>query len=107
MKLVHTVCEFDQDVVSHDITCVKFSAAWCGPCKQMEAFVESLEQNYPKVHFIHVDIDHLQPLARRYKVESIPSFVALTKDKRVQARFVGANKEGLENFILRNFIFQE
>jgi hypothetical protein len=46
MKLVNTVSEFDQD-----ITCVKFSAAWCGPCKQIEPFVQSSEQKISKSAF--------------------------------------------------------
>jgi thioredoxin 1 len=107
MKLVQTVSEFDEDLVSHEMICVLFSTAWCSPCKQVEPFVESLEQKYPTLHFIHVDIDHLKPLAKRYKVESIPYFVALTKDKKIQDRYVSANQEGLKNFILRNFVLQE
>lgn len=52
---------------------VKFSAPWCGPCRQMEKTIENIEANENnRVKFYNVDVDELQELADEYEIMSIP-----------------------------------
>jgi thioredoxin 1 len=99
MKVIKTVNEFNNEILSHDITCVKFSATWCRPCKQIEPFVKSLEEKYPLINFIHVDVNLLESVSDHYKVESIPCFIAITKNAKVQSRIVGSNTVNIQKFM--------
>jgi thiol:disulfide interchange protein len=69
---------------------VLFTADWCGPCKQMKAWVfsdtgiaEAIEDNFVPVR---VDLSHEglpdQHLADRYGVQAIPTILTLTSAGR-------------------------
>ena len=51
---------------------LKFTAAWCGPCKAYAPTVEEVAGEFPDVEFIEVDIDQDQATAAQWRVRSIP-----------------------------------
>ena len=51
---------------------IKFSAQWCGPCRQMEKTIESIESDVNNVKFYNIDVDELPELAEEFEVMSIP-----------------------------------
>lgn len=51
---------------------VKFSAQWCGPCRQMEKTIESIEKDVNNVKFYNIDVDELPELAEEFGIMSIP-----------------------------------
>ena len=58
-----------------DLLC--FGAKWCQPCREMEPTIERLHQEgYPVRTF---DIDARPDLARRYRVNTVPSFVLVNE----------------------------
>jgi thioredoxin-like negative regulator of GroEL len=60
------------------ITALEFTAAWCGPCKQMEPVLAALGKEYEgRVRIVTVDVDHEQVLAQQYNVRSMPTLVLL------------------------------
>jgi thioredoxin 1 len=77
---------------------IDFGATWCGPCKAIAPFFNSLKEKYPSIKFFKLDIDENQEMARKYKIESIPAFI-LFKDGLEEDRTVGANKVKLEEMI--------
>ena len=77
---------------------IDFGATWCGPCKAIAPFFNSLKEKYPSIKFFKLDIDENQEMARKYKIESIPAFI-LFKDGLEEDRLVGANKVKLEEMI--------
>lgn len=77
---------------------IDFGAEWCGPCKAIAPFFNSLKEKYPEVKFFKLDIDENQEMARKYKIESIPAFI-LFKDGLEKDRLVGANKVKLEEMV--------
>lgn len=95
MKLhtVTTVAEFDA-VLKSELVIVDFFAEWCGPCKVISPFVESLQSDYSSVLFAKVDVDQAQAVASKYKVSSMPTFVYFHKGKEVN-RVVGADRAGI------------
>ena len=75
-----------------------FGAEWCGPCKAVAPFFNELKGKYPEIKFLKCNIDENQEIARKYKIESIPSFI-LFKDGLEKDRLVGANKVKLEEMV--------
>ncbi len=77
---------------------IDFGATWCGPCRAIAPFFNSLKDKYPSIKFLKLDIDENQEMARKYKIESIPAFI-LFKDGLEKDRMIGANKVKLEEMI--------
>lgn len=73
---------------------VKFSAAWCGPCKQMAPMFEAVsnDSTFKDVKFFKVDIDRARTLASKYNVQSIPTTIFFKNGKEV-GRINGAPKK--------------
>jgi thioredoxin 1 len=67
---------------------LKFSAPWCGPCRQLKNVIAGVELDMPNVKFQEVDVDDDPETARQYRVSSIPTLVVL-KDGREVDRKVG------------------
>jgi thiol:disulfide interchange protein len=72
---------------------VKFTATWCGPCKQMDRSTfpdsrvgEALEAFEP----VKVDVDQHSDLAAQYNISSIPALFVISPEGEVQARYSGA-----------------
>jgi thioredoxin 1 len=57
------------------ITVKRFTAAWCGPCKQLAPVIEQLQREMSSVSFETIDVDASPDLAMKYEVRSIPTLV--------------------------------
>lgn len=72
---------------SGETVLLDFTAAWCGPCQQMNPVVEQLKAAGAPIR--KVDIDRERNLAAQYKVDGVPCFVMLVDGREVD-RVVGA-----------------
>ena len=66
----------------------RFSASWCGPCRQLAPIMESVAQSMPDVVFQTIDVDENQPAAQQYGVRSVPTVVIEVNGHEV-TRFSG------------------
>lgn len=62
---------FDQLLSANELVMVKFTAAWCGPCKVIAPVYERLSEATTNVKFLEVDVDKSQSIAQKYKVSSM------------------------------------
>jgi len=54
-----------------------FSAAWCGPCRQLGPVMEQLSSQYP---VRKIDVDTNQLLAQQYNIRNIPTVLLVDDD---------------------------
>jgi putative thioredoxin len=91
-----TEASFESDVIAASQSVpvvVDLWATWCGPCKQLSPILEKLAVEYAgKWILAKVDVDAEQQIAAAFRVQSIPTIVAVIKGQ-VLPLFQGALPE--------------
>ena len=85
-----TVENFETEVLkSEKPVLVDFYADWCGPCKMMAPIIEQISDEEADIKVGKINIDENIEIAQKYKVMSIPMFIAF-KNGEVAAKTLGA-----------------
>ncbi|MFH7018096.1 thioredoxin domain-containing protein [Flavobacterium sp. FlaQc-47] len=72
---------------------VDFYAEWCGPCKQMEPYILTMQKDMTdKIVIIRIDVDKNKTLATQLKIDQLPTLV-LYENKAVQWKNTGLISE--------------
>ena len=71
MKIVNAE-EFNE-LIKSGTTLVDFFAEWCGPCKMLGPVLEELDNEYPDINFVKVNVDDNMELAEQFGIMSIPN----------------------------------
>jgi thioredoxin 1 len=69
---------------------LKFSAAWCGPCKALSPVFEQVKGEISGVNYIDIDVDTNRAMAQAYSITGVPA-VIIEKEGQVVNRIMGAN----------------
>lgn len=93
-----------KNCINEGNTCLKFSAEWCGPCRVMGETILSIEDDYPNINFIEVDVDDVdENVLTEYNVRNIPVLYFI-KDGEILDKNVGTmSKEVLVNKLVNVF----
>ena len=75
---------------SPEIQLLDFSASYCQPCQQMVPILQSMAKDQFPVRQIDITEEH--ELARRYRIDRVPTLVLLVEGREVK-RFVGLTDE--------------
>jgi len=80
------------------ITIIKASADWCGPCKQIAPLVDELLEQMPQnVKILHLDVDEGQNLSSFLRINAVPTFISYKGFEKTDI-LVGATEEGVRKF---------
>ncbi|MBS1722862.1 MAG: thioredoxin family protein [Armatimonadetes bacterium] len=58
------------------VVIVNFSAAWCGPCKNMKPLVEQLAAETPDAKFVFVDVDDAPQMTEKFGIRGVPTYMS-------------------------------
>ena len=94
---------FNREIANNDLLLVDFWAEWCGPCKSMHPIFTRMAKKYKRVRFARVNVDNAQDIARKYGVQSIPTFI-MFKNGEIVNTMVGAVGEPGIHMICKKFV---
>lgn len=76
--------ESDFNIDNDKLVAVKFWASWCGPCKQMNPSIKKIEDEFPNVKFLSIEIEQVPEIAQRFRIKSLPSILLLKDGQEVK-----------------------
>lgn len=79
---------------------VDFWAAWCGPCRMVSPVLDQLaRERAGKVKLVKVDVDHAPGLARRFRIQAVPTLMVIVKGKVVAEQAGAAPAPALRSWL--------
>ena len=74
-----------------------FSAAWCGPCKQLAPIIDELSEEYAdKVLIGKCDVEEGDEVAAQFMIRNVPTIIFIKDGKQVDKHVGTADKEQLK-----------
>ena len=88
--------EFQREVLDQPgVAVVYFHADWCGACRQYAPTLNKVSrETADRARYVKVDADAAQALARRYRIEALPTTLFFSGGE-VQGRLVGGVPEDI------------
>lgn len=84
----------DSLINQSEISVVKFSATWCGPCRMFAPVIEKLSDKLAYITFVEIDVDdeEASSIVQSSSVSTVPLTV-IYKNGEVKKRIVGFKPE--------------
>ena len=66
-------------------------ATWCGPCKALAPKLELMQQAYPTVRIVKVDVEEISNFADKHDISAMPTLLFFKQGVEID-RVTGANE---------------
>jgi len=85
---------------SSKLIVIDFKASWCIPCKTIKPFINYLNESYPNVEFIEIDIEDesRDTIVTNFNIKKVPTFI-FYKNGTLCNSLIGTNKDNLEALV--------
>jgi len=92
VKKIASQAELDREfrAAGDKAVIIDFYATWCGPCKDIAPKISELESKYPRVVVLKVDVDKLEAVANKYKINCMPTFKVFIHGQEVKGDTVAS-----------------
>jgi len=85
------------------LTVKRYTASWCGPCKQLAPVFEELKNEITNATFQTIDVDQNRESAIAEGIVSVPT-VLLEKDGEMVYRFSGVLPKSVIAGVIKKFL---
>ena len=85
------------------VTVKRYTATWCGPCKQLAPVFEELKKEMTEVTFETIDVDQNREAAIEQGIVSVPT-VILEKDGQQLYRFSGVLPKSVIAGVIKKYL---
>ena len=95
---------FETVIANEPVSVIQFSAAWCGPCKQLLPIMKILSEQYKdKAKFFYADIESdAINLGSQLGVRGVPTVCVFKKKTEVDRLVGGVNEAKMKEFLDKN-----
>lgn len=90
---------FEQTLEDNEIVLIDFWASWCGPCRAFAPVFEKVSENHPDVVFAKIDTEAEQELAGAFRIQSIPTLMAVRDSIVLYSQPGALPEEALEDIV--------
>ncbi|PRP73415.1 cytosolic thioredoxin Trx1 [Planoprotostelium fungivorum] len=94
--------QFNSIIAKDTLTVVDFFADWCGPCKRIAPFLETLSNEFTNAQFVKVNVEEQEGISKEHNIAAMPTFLFFKGGKKV-ADLVGADQNKLKGIIEKNY----
>lgn len=91
---------FDTLIANGDVI-VDFFGVFCGPCKEIGAVLEDLNDEFPFLNIVKVDTDECEKVTERFGIEGIPDLYFYKNGKMVHREIGAIGEDELRSHISR------
>lgn len=67
--------QLKEKLANGDKVLVQISGVWCGPCKQLTPTLERIENDYPNVDFVKIDVNENEEYVLELGIRSVPTVI--------------------------------
>jgi len=85
------------------VTVKRYTATWCGPCKQLAPVFEELKKEITEVTFETIDVDQNKEAVIAEGIVSVPT-VVLEKDGQQVYRFSGVLPKSVIAGVIKKYL---
>ncbi len=89
MAIKYATDETYEKMVSEGVVLVDFFGVNCGPCKLLSKELNELEDTFPFINIVKVDVDKCPGTARKFEIKGIPHLYYY-KDGKIVSNELGA-----------------